>query len=286
MRRLFFAVLAALMLATATPAAAITYGQLDNGAHPQVGLVVFLDAGNHPLWRCSGTLMSATVLLTAGHCTGTDGTVSPAHAIVWFTDHVTVGTGGNPSDLCNTGRVGYPCNGGATGTPHPHPQWTGALTLPNTHDVGVVVLDSAVSATYGTLPPLGFLDGLATRRGLQDTNLTRVGYGLQEVKPNLSGLRTRFEASQQIKDLRSALTDGFNVGTTNAPGNGLGDGFVQPGGACFGDSGGPAFYAQTLTVVGITSFVLNLNCKGGDYSFRTDTSVVQDFLAGFGITAP
>src|SRR5216683_3864320 len=96
MRRLFFAVLAALMLATSVPAAAITYGEVDSGRHPQVGLVVFLDAGSHPLWRCSGTLMSARVLLTAGHCTGADGADVPAKAVVWFTDNVPAGTGGTP----------------------------------------------------------------------------------------------------------------------------------------------------------------------------------------------
>jgi len=285
MRRLFFAVLAALMLATSAPAAAITYGEVDSGRHPQVGLVVFLDAGSHPLWRCSGTLMSARVLLTAGHCTGADGADVPAKAVVWFTDNVPAGTGGTPGNLCNTGRVGYPCNGGVTGTPHPHPLF-GFANFPNTHDVGVVTLDSAVAATYGTLPPLGFLDSFAMQRGLQDINLTPVGYGVQSEKPTLIVLRTRYMASQQIKDLRSHLTDGFNVATTNSPGNGTGDGFTMPGGTCFGDSGGPAFYAQTLMVVGITSFGLNLNCKGGDYAFRTDIAETQDFLATFGITAP
>lgn len=288
MRRLFFAVLATLMLATSVPAAAITYGEVDNGRHPQVGLVVFLDAGNHPLWRCSGTLMSATVLLTAGHCTGADGADVPAHAVVWFTDNVpSIPAALQPpgATRCNALWIGYPCNGGVTGTPHPHPLF-GFQNFPNTHDVGVVTLDAAVAATYGTLPPLGFLDSFATQRGLQDITLTPVGYGLQEVKPTFSALRTRYVASQQIKDLRSALTDGFNVATTNSPGNGTGDGYTKPGGTCFGDSGGPAFYAQTLMVVGITSFGLNANCKGGDYAFRTDIAETQAFLAGFGIIAP
>jgi len=47
----------------------ITYGELDGNRHPYVGLMVAQDADGNPLWRCSGTLMSPTIFLTAGHCT-------------------------------------------------------------------------------------------------------------------------------------------------------------------------------------------------------------------------
>lgn len=41
------------------------------------------------------------------------------------------------------------------GTPYAHPEWTGYLTLPNTHDVGVVVLDEPLSMPkYGKLAPM------------------------------------------------------------------------------------------------------------------------------------
>ena len=53
----------------AGPASAITNGELDGNAHPYVGLMVAQDADGNPLWRCTGTLLSSTVFLTAGHCT-------------------------------------------------------------------------------------------------------------------------------------------------------------------------------------------------------------------------
>jgi len=62
-------VLMALLLGTIGTALAVTNGEPDNGAHPFVGLMVADDAEGNPLWRCSGTLISPTVFLTAGHCT-------------------------------------------------------------------------------------------------------------------------------------------------------------------------------------------------------------------------
>ena len=56
---------------TAAPAAAITGGEPDGNRHPNVGLILFYSEDGR--FRCSATLVTPTVLLTAGHCT--DGTV-------------------------------------------------------------------------------------------------------------------------------------------------------------------------------------------------------------------
>ena len=69
------------MLLAMGPAAAITNGQPDAGRHPYVGLMVAHDADGVPLWRCSGSLLSPTVFLTAGHCTEPPA----AHVEVWST---------------------------------------------------------------------------------------------------------------------------------------------------------------------------------------------------------
>ena len=66
------ALLAALAVAVAVgvgSAGAITDGQPDGTGHPYVGLMVAQDSHGNPLWRCSGTLLSSRVYLTAGHCT-------------------------------------------------------------------------------------------------------------------------------------------------------------------------------------------------------------------------
>jgi hypothetical protein len=259
MRRRGAVLLTALVLALVSvlPASAITYGTPDGNGHPYVGLVVFYDSSGAPLWRCSGALISPTVLLTAGHCTA--GTAS---AQVWF----------DP-----TMPAGYPFTGGVTGTPYAHPGFDDFATFPNTSDVGVVVLDSPVNlSTYGVLADVGTLDGLARKRGKQETRFTVVGYGLQQVKPTFQGDRERYTGTVKLINLGSALNDGYNVQYTNNPGKGNG-----VGGSCFGDSGGPVFLEGTNIIVGVNSFVLNANCKGTSFAYRTDIATSDAFIRGF-----
>src|SRR5215216_6631202 len=60
--------LVALSVVTLAPALAVTDGRLDGQGHPAVVLLL-MEVGGKPAYRCTGTLLSATVLLTAGHCT-------------------------------------------------------------------------------------------------------------------------------------------------------------------------------------------------------------------------
>ena len=69
MRKLLVAPAVALLLtALVTPLNAITGNWVEDFEHPFVGLAVFYDVNGEFLWRCSGTLLSPTVFLTAGHC--------------------------------------------------------------------------------------------------------------------------------------------------------------------------------------------------------------------------
>ena len=242
------------LLFTAYPAGAVTDGVRDEYAHPYVGLAIFYDAAGNPTHRCSGTLLSSTIFLTAGHCTE-----GAASAQVWFAPDVTLASG-------------YPFTGGVTGTPYTHPEFI--WSIPNTSDVGVIALDeNVILDSYAVIADLGTLDALATKRGKQERSFTVVGYGLQEVKPTVLAERTRLQATVRLVNLRSALTDGYNIHHTNAPGTG--------GGTCFGDSGGPVFLGDSNVIVGITSFGLNANCVGGGFAYRTDIAGSQNFIYSF-----
>ena len=259
MRRHLWIALAVLtsVLLTAAPAGAVRYGEPDNGAHPYVGLVVFYDAAGAPLHRCSGTLLSPTVFLTAGHCTF--GTTT---AGIYFDEQVVRMEGG------------YPFTGGITGTPYTYGGYDDFASFPNTGDVGVVVLDEPVYLdTYGVLADVGTLDAMATQRGRQSVSFEVVGYGLQEIKPVVLADTNRLRATTRLVNLRSALTDGYNIHHTNAKGTG--------GGTCFGDSGGPVFLEGTNVIVAVTSFGLNANCVGGGFGYRVDTLAAQEFIYAF-----
>jgi Trypsin len=271
---------AAVALMTA-PAGAVLGGTPDGNGHPNVGLSVFYYHGT-PLWRCSGTMVAAKVYVTAGHCTGVDPSlgIAPDHAEVWFGSGP-IAYGNYPGTGSCAGYTGYPCKGDIGGTPHPHPGWNGFLTLPNSHDMGVVVLDSAPNKGLSRIAPSGYLDRLATARGQQNVNFTVVGYGVQFERPNLEvAVRQRFVGTNQLQNLGSHIAGGYNLMMTDSKGNGTGG-----GGTCFGDSGGPIFHtddAGNTWLVAVISFGTKY-CKGSSGAFRLDNAQARSFLGGFGV---
>ena len=242
-----------------------------------VGLVVFYGSNGRPITLCTGALISPTVLLTAGHCAGVEpsGAV-PVRAQVWFDNGyptpIPRGTWSSTSgDPCEGVAAGYPCTGDVGGTPVPDPGWTGLIDLPNSHDIGVVVLDHAVSLPTYPVAPTGTLDALAKKRG-QDTSLTVVGYGVQVEAPTMELFqRTRYVGSVKVTNLNSSLVDGYNVRISASPGNGTGG-----SGICTGDSGGPLF--QDGRIVAVASFSVGKYCSGNSGAFRVDTAQAQSFL--------
>jgi V8-like Glu-specific endopeptidase len=249
---------AVLILSTFGMAGAITDGELDGDGHPYVGIMVAQDAGGNPMWRCSGTLISENVFLTAGHCTE-----SPAaHVEIWFYN--------NEADIRANG---YPFTGQVGGTPHVHPEYYDAPFF--VHDVGVVVLDAPYPmAEYGVLPALDQLDALKTNRGTQDVTFTAVGYGLQQINPVFVESRLdRMVATPHLIQINvPGFTGDFSLLLSNNH---------STGGTCFGDSGGPNFLGDSNVVAGVTSFGINGNCAGTGGVFRMDRADVLEFVNSF-----
>jgi len=264
------AVVFGLVLGSAGSTSAITNGQPDGDEHPYVGLVVFdvyvPDVGNVPAWRCSGALLSPTVLLTAGHCTDGAGA-----ARVWFDEVV-------------EGNLDYPWGGPSAveaAEIHTHPDFCIGCGpgLPgfDTHDVGMVVLAEPVPeevvSEYAELAEEGLVDTLAPM-----TDVTIVGYGVQSRHrgggpPFWEGPMVRLFAPTKLVTNEQVHGDEYIILTAN-PARGK-------GGTCFGDSGGPDLLAGTNTVLAVNSYVTSDECAGVTYSNRIEISEVLKWIDEF-----
>jgi secreted trypsin-like serine protease len=256
-----------LALSTVGIVGAVTDGEPDGKGHPYVVLLL-MDVGGQPAYRCSGTLLSATVLLTAGHCAGAPGEFSGMRV---FTE----------SDVQN-GNNTYPYAGGPNSVEAK--SWAAHPLYPTApfyvHDVGVVILEEpgVVLSEYGTLPSVNQLDALKTKRGQQDVTFTAVGYGLQMSFPDAAAwkehnVKVRMVAHPKLNQINvPGYTGDFSMVLSNN---------ANTGGTCFGDSGGPNFIGDSNVVGGVTSFGKNGNCAGTGGVFRMDRQNVLDFVNSF-----
>lgn len=257
-----------LVLVLVAPASAITDGELDGDGHPYVVLLI-MDVGGEPTWRCSATLLSPTVVLTAGHCTS-NYPDEPYTGMRVFTE----------SDVEN-GDNTYPDAGGPNSVEAEswaaHPDYEVEPWFMN--DVGVVILEEPIYLDeYGELPEVDQLDALKTQRGKHKTTFTAVGYGAQESFPDAAAWKENNVKIRMVSEPRliqinvPGFTGDFSMMLSNNH---------ATGGTCFGDSGGPNFLGDSKVVAAVTSFGMNYTCAGTGGVFRMDRQNVLDFVNSF-----
>jgi Trypsin len=299
-----FVALVVALVVYVVPAAAITNGQPDAGEHPYVGELIFFDADaidprfdDPGAWfTCTGTMLSATVIVTAGHCTyavGLDGESTTTAGgsgsggnDIWFDPSETAHFDGFPAsadygrdenEQRYLDRAAW-LDAHASwhrGTSYPHPEFADAPFF--VHDAGVVVLDEPLPMSrYGRIPALDYLDRY---QGQPKHLFEVVGYGLTESGPFTSeGGDVRLKGDVKLNTLNASPKDTF-VLLSNNPGR------PHRGGTCFGDSGGPTFDGTSSNlVVAVTSFGFSSTCSGVGGAYRLDQPDDLAFLASFGIT--
>jgi secreted trypsin-like serine protease len=258
MRRavLLLATMALAMLLASGVAGAIINGEPDGNRHPYVGMVY------NDEFLCSGTLISPTVFLTAGHCTA-GFEAGDSQVYVTFEPN-----------------ADFDPDNAYVGKPHTHPEHN--VLAFTAFDVGVVVLEDPVRMEqYGRLPRAGLAETLEMNQPL-----VAVGYGVREFEvgggpPQLTGIAIRYRAPVTFKGLvvtyQPEELDESQIKTTS--GN---PGKVQEG-ACFGDSGGPLFLpSRQRTVLAVFSTVGNATaCAGQGWWQRVDLPEVLSWVRSF-----
>ena len=247
MRKLTTTLVAIVLLMVAAPAFAITYGQEDDGRHPNVGaLVGTFNGQSYPY--CSGTLIAPAVFLTAAHCD-----IGTTEVKVTFDTKYT-----SDSKLYS-------------GTFHADPRYDQSQSDP--HDIAVVIFDKPIRGlSPAKLPKQGQFDRVG-----KDQKFTAVGYGGQAPVnqpggPVIGYLDIRMFAVSTF----SAVNPGYmRLSQNPATGN---------GGTCYGDSGGPNFLgagdSETAIVAGIT-ITGDALCKATNVIYRLDIASARSFLGQF-----
>lgn len=286
----------ALLLMPATPASAIVGGEPDAGEHPYVGQLLFYvpsavdprfdDPGGW--FNCTGTLIDADTVVTAGHCTydvGVEGvpTDDPLYGgtDVWFSvsevpdysmlpaSSTFVPDGNQERYETWSALLDASDDWAEAESTFTHPEYVDAAFL--LHDLGVVELsEPIVLDEYGSLPEANYLNQYAGK-AKQQARFESVGYGLEASGPKFSlGGDTRRKADRRLVSFKGAY--GYRdiaVMFSHAQGG------STTGGTCFGDSGGPTFdisspaVAEQNIIVAVTSFGLNYNCNASG-SYRID----------------
>jgi hypothetical protein len=253
MRRVPAAVIALVLMLVPAGAGAITFGSPDGAAHPEVGALLAPQAYSDGTWEtCTGTLISATVFLTAAHC---DQGVSRVEVTFDSSYHRATGTT-------------------HWGSWHADPNFTKAQSDP--HDVAVVVFDEPVlGIAPARLPEAGSLSNLK-----DGTRFTSVGYGAQSVTiahgPTFHYADIRYVASG---GLNAVTPSWLRISMNPARGD---------GGTCYGDSGGPNFLgagASETNIVAGTTITGDFVCRATNVDFRMDTPSARAFLGQF-VTLP
>lgn len=276
---LTFALIAGSLIFMPPRASAITYGFVDStNTFRETGAFIVKSSTTGEISPiCSGTMITANVFLTAGHCTAYfSQELAPEGYVAYVSLDQSIPFGALSSNSTQLLAVSYVVT---------NPNYSQRQNDPG--DIGVLILQNNVQGvTPATLAACGLLDEMSEKNGLKNTVFTAVGYGVQN---RVVGGGTPFfqDLNPVPRMFAFSSFDALNGGYLRLSGNpAKGD-----GGTCFGDSGGPNFLSSSpdhlLIAITITGDAV---CRATNVVYRLDTPSAQGFLSyvngAFGTSIP
>jgi len=227
----------------------ISAGRPTGSAFGGVGVLIIDEGANLSVdGFCSGSLISPTVFLTAGHCIlgpGTDYYISFAPDIIPLP---------------------------------PVPQLIKSSTAfrASNADVGVVILPagSTTGIPVYDLPSLGFIGTVKKGGQLARETAIVVGYGVASL--GRGPATSNFDGIRRVAETRVLSIQGPFLLIADSHGQ------SGQGGTCGGDSGGPVFLSQDPTlIIAITTAGFPEGCHAIGIYTRLDTEAALSFLSQF-----
>jgi hypothetical protein len=249
MRKLVAGIFVVASLIVAAPASAITNGTNDGNGHPEVGMMLSPQVHSDGTWtRCTGTLISSNVFLTAAHCEIPDVTQVK---VTFDSAYVAPGTT-------------------FTGTWHADPAFSQKQGDP--HDIAVIVLDSSPGIAPAELPAANSNAALG-----KNQQFTSVGYGTLSAQNGPGGQTFPIDDVRHVAvgTLNSITPTWLRISQNASTGN---------GGTCYGDSGGPNFLgagSSETNIIAATTITGDTACRSTNVDYRLDTPSARSFLANY-----
>lgn len=244
----------------------IVGGTTDTGDE-EVALILYNDPSNpNNEFVCSGTLISPTAVLTAGHCGVVDDTCNspdnPTTCAPLIAANYMVLGGTSPIDT-NTWEITNPDWTASVTAVNPNPNYGSDDTGAPMSDVTVLNI-GAITVNNGSGPtPVAWLSTQDDDAYATGNTVTAVGFGITDGTTQV-GVGTKRSVGLQIQ---SQDANTFTFGSADAN-------------TCSGDSGGPAFEMinGVQTVVGTTSYG-DQTCTQLGVDMRTDANAA--FISQF-----
>ncbi len=263
---------------TSGPAEAMTgNARADGDAHPAVVALLRRSSVNPAMASmfCSGTLLNASVVVTASHCASYAATAFALGDVLVTNDPRISDDPSGRVVLSSLAHVSVVASIRVNPLYKP-----GVGTDSYREDVSAIVVANPAALqrpggiAFPSLPSAGVLDAMRRQGSLRSLPIEVMGYGTEAAVNGAGGLTFADSNERRVAEMFVAALDPQAIHEAQPT-------HMGSAGACYGDSGGPTFatIGGTWTILGVTS-TGDIPCWATNTASRIDRDSVLAFLAG------